>query len=71
MDVDDRDEVEAFLLARKELSVHGQSGWPLPVRGEGKWDGARVVKSAWWVAMAQSRLEVFRSICGGVEKAGE
>ena len=58
-------------MARKELSVHGQFGWPLPGRREGKYDGARLTKSAWWIAMAQSRLEAFKSICDGVEKAGE
>lgn len=71
MDIDDRDQVEALLLARKELSVHGQSDWPLSVKREGKYDGPRVIKSTWWVAMAQSRLQIFRSICGGVEKASE
>ena len=67
----DQAAVDRFLKARKVASRHGYAGWPLKNTAYGgEFDGAKIIKNAWWVTASQTRLEVYQSVCGGDRKAG-
>lgn len=61
--------LEADLLEYKDVLEEANLG-PFDMKRE-EWRGWKVVNSAWWVAIGETRFEHFKSVCGGDEDAAD